>query len=171
MRVLIAMVNLLLIVNISMANNREYILKPIDIKNMKEPMFFCYGREWWYDSDLKVKKVNNILFIDYKGGKEWEGNVVYPDLRTFPEEVGQPPIYIKNRKYLIIELDEKFNKKIFFKITIDDNKFNTYTQVISIDQKKEIKIPLPKEGKSINYLQIQFIGEPCLIGIKSIYLE
>lgn len=164
---------LLIIMLVSKVNSSAiiYLIQPKHIKNFSEVMFFCYGREWWVDEALQSKKIGGILYLYYHGGRKWTGGVYYPNIRTFPEEVNQPPIIITGKKYLVLEFEKKVDKQVILKFEIGTNEYKIFTEEISCYNKSSISVLLPSRGKSINHLQVTFMGEKCVIGIKSIYMN
>jgi len=151
------------ILGIYAKEQRIYILVPHDITKLSTQMLFCYGREWWFNEDSKVEINNDIIYFSCD-------KVCH--LRTFPEEVDQPPIKITGMHYMIIQFDQKLNQHTVFNSSILTNTFKDVKNIFDGYNYSELRIPLPKEGESIDHFQVNFAcNVKCKVGIKSIYLE
>lgn len=147
-------------------SKKEYILIPKNIIPRQfsdlDASFNCDGRSWHFDNDVKPKVKDDILYFNFRE---------YYTISTAPDELNEKPIIISGRKYIVFQLEKEQNKHIFFKTQVITNEFKFFNHKIDAYKKIEVKIPLPEEGKTINNFQVSFIGEKCILGIKSVYLE
>lgn len=160
----------LMVYSFSSQDNRLYLLQTKRIQKLSDRMFFCFGREWWFDKNLIVRLTGDDMIVTYNGGWEFKGEMIYPNMRTFPEEVKQPPIVSVGKKLLVVEFNKKIDKNLVIKIEIGNNEYKMHSQVVDCYNINMISVPLLDNSKSINFLQLTFSGEKCVFGIRSIYL-
>ncbi len=169
-KILIIIIISFFFVNCSKNENKVFLIQPKDIIGVTQSSFYCYGRSWDFQESFKPLIENNILYLHFRGSIRDDYTFCFT-LEPFEKHLDPNPITFTGKKNISIELEKKIEKQISFDISMTNDKYYISSQRIDAKNTLKIQMPLPSNGKSINSIVIFFVGEPCIIGIKSIYLE